>query len=101
MSNPDDCSSLLLETVGRLTAAGIPYMIAGSFAVVLHGQARATQDIDIVIAPTPEQLDSFVAAVGKEHYVSLQAARSALTQHSLFYVIDTTTGWKADLIVRK
>jgi hypothetical protein len=101
MSHPDDCSSLLLETVDRLTAVGIPYMVAGSYAVVLHGQPRATQDVDIVVAPTADQVEAFIALVEKDQYVSPPAARTALAELSLFNVIDTLSGWKVDLIVRK
>jgi hypothetical protein len=101
MSAPDDCSSLLLATVAKLTAAEIPYMISGSYAVVLHGLARATQDVDIVIAPTLPQLERFIAAIEPGHYVSGDAARAAYSRNSLFNVIDTQTGWKVDLIIRK
>lgn len=34
-----------------LAEAGIPYMLAGSFASTLHGRPRSTQDVDIVIDP--------------------------------------------------
>jgi hypothetical protein len=101
MSAPDDCSSLLLDTVNRLNAAGIPYMVAGSYAIVLYGVARATQDVDIVIAPELAQLEDFVADVRSDFYVSAESARAAFARGSLFNVIDTKTGWKIDLIVRK
>lgn len=42
--------------ITALEAAGIPYMLTGSFAAAFHGSPRATQDIDFVIAPTPAQL---------------------------------------------
>ncbi|MGE3313628.1 MAG: hypothetical protein AB7O26_00845 [Planctomycetaceae bacterium] len=84
-----------------MTDAGIPYMVSGSFAVLVHGQPRTTHDIDVVIAPTAEQLDIFVGAAGPNQYVNREAARNALKERSLFNIIDTTTGWKVDLIIRK
>lgn len=54
--------------VGLLEAAGIPYMLTGSFAGAFHGGPRAIQDIDIVIAPTPDQLRAFVRAVPAAEY---------------------------------
>jgi hypothetical protein len=59
-------------------------------------------DIDLVIDPNAEQLDDFVARVSAlGAYVSAEAAREALAQRSMFNVVDASSGWKADLIVRK
>lgn len=68
---------------------------------VLYGEPRTTQDIDIVIEATPEQIEAFAGTLGEDQYVSLDAARAALDRRSMFNVIDTTSGWKIDLIVRK
>lgn len=37
---------------GALDAAGVPYMVTGSLASSAFGEPRASEDIDIVIAPT-------------------------------------------------
>jgi hypothetical protein len=89
------------EMARRLEAAGIPYMVAGSHASSYHGQPRATQDVDLIIDPSPSQLDAFVALLGEPYYVSPEAAREALRGRSMFNVIHFADGWKADLIVRK
>ena len=49
------------STHWRLEAASIPYMVAGSHASSYHGQPRATQDVDLVIDPSPQQFDEFLA----------------------------------------
>lgn len=36
--------------VAKLEDAGIPYMISGSLGSTLHGEPRATNDIDLVIS---------------------------------------------------
>lgn len=88
--------------VDALDRAGIPYMLTGSFASSYHGVPRATQDIDIVIAPSSDQLWSFTRSLPKsEYYVDLNAALDALARESQFNVVDMTTGWKVDLIIRK
>ena len=92
---------LLVRTAAKLDAAGIPYMLAGSYASSLHGEARTTNDIDLVIAPTTAQLDTFLASLGPDCYVSAPAARDALRQHGMFNIIDFTSGGKIDLVVRK
>jgi hypothetical protein len=52
---------LLARTLASLDANGIPHMLAGSFASTFHGKARTTQDIDLVIDPSPAALDAFTA----------------------------------------
>lgn len=84
-----------------LDKTGIPYMVAGSVGSSLHGRPRATQDADVVIAPSEEQLDSLVVLLEQGHYVSRVAAQDALRNRSQFNVIDLEGGWKADLIIRK
>lgn len=92
----------LARLVVLLDAAGIPYMVAGSFASTFHGVARATQDLDLVVDPTGAALDAFLAALDPDgYYVDPDTARDALRRRSQFNVIDMTTGWKADLIIRK
>ena len=88
--------------IGALDATGIPYMLTGSFASSYHGIPRATQDIDLVVAPTADQLRNLVHLfLDTEYYVSEEAALDALTCESQFNVIDFATGWKVDLIIRK
>jgi len=94
-------SEFLANLLTRLEAAGIPYMISGSLGSSMHGEPRATNDIDLVIDPTQEQLDCFVNSLGKGYYVSPEAAADAFRRRFMFNVIDHQAGWKADLIIRK
>jgi hypothetical protein len=94
------------EVFQRITTAlgqaGIPNMLTGSFASAYYGAPRTTQDIDLVIEATPDQLQSFVRLLpSAEYYVDLDAALEARRQESLFNVVDMATGWKIDLILRK
>lgn len=85
-----------------LGAAGIPFMLTGSFAAAYHGVPRATLDIDLVIDATEPQLRSLIGILtGEGQYVSLDAALEAHRDEGLFNVIDPASGWKVDLIVRK
>jgi hypothetical protein len=76
-------------------------MVAGSYGSSFHGQPRATNDVDLVIDPTAPQLEAFLAAIADRYYVSPEAAHEALGRRSHFNIIDFSTGWKADLIIRK
>ena len=92
---------LLKRVTATLEAAEIAYMVAGSIGSSLHGHPRATNDIDIVIAPTEEQLESFIESFGEEYYINTQDAKDAFDRKSMFNIIDNATGWKVDLLVRK
>jgi len=95
----EDIFRRILEALG---GAGVPYMLTGSFAASYYGVPRATQDIDIVIAPTAIQIRQLVRLLpDTEFYISEEAALEALAREGQFNVIDFETGWKIDLIIRK
>ena len=94
------------EVFRRFTAAldqaGIAYMLTGSFASAYYGAPRSTQDIDMVVEASAAQLRALVESLPKdEYYADLDAALSACQAESLFNVIELSTGWKIDLIIRK
>lgn len=85
-----------------LDSAGIPYMVTGSFASSAHGEPRASKDIDIVIAPTREQLINLIRQFpSSEYHAAEHEALEAFKYRSMFNVIDYATGWKVDLIIKK
>ena len=91
---------VLATVVAALDRAGIPHMVSGSVASARHGEARATQDIDLVIDPSPAQLDELHARLVESGWY-VGDARSALEHRSQFNMIDSTSGWKVDLIIRR
>lgn len=91
--------SRIAEYLGE---AGVPFMLTGSLAAAYYGTPRATQDIDLVIDPGGPQLNRLVdLLLNAGLYVSRDAATAALEQGGQFNVIDSSTGWKADLIIRR
>lgn len=95
--------SRLLEKVrAALEATEIPYFVTGSFASAAHGVPRSTNDIDIIIAPTPDQLNALMDRLSDpEYYSDREDAFDALQHRSQFNVIDNETLWKIDFIVSK
>jgi len=93
----------MLSRVARaLHTAQVPYMLTGSVASSAHGKPRSTRDIDIVIAPTSEQLHDLIRQFpNSEYYADEQQAFQALASRSQFNVIDIATGWKVDFIIAK
>jgi hypothetical protein len=87
--------------IDLLEQAGIPFMVTGSYGSSHHGMPRSTNDLDLVIDPTPEQLDALCTLLADRFYVSVPAAREALRDRFMFNVIDTAAGYKVDFVVRK
>jgi hypothetical protein len=101
MSEPAP-AALLRTIVGLLRMAGIPHMVVGSFASTHHGEPRTTQDLDLVIDPSRDQLDALLRALAPDRfYVDPDVARDALRRRAMFNVIEMATGWKLDLVIRK
>jgi len=98
----DDTEDVLRRFVDALEAAGVPYMLTGSFASGYYGHGRGTQDIDFVIMPTREQLRALVASFPDPvFYVDEQTAFQALRERGQFNVIDRENAYKADFIIQK
>ncbi len=93
--------NFLEKLIKKLNEQNIPYMLSGSVSSSLHGQPRATNDADIVIAPAEEQLIAFVKSLSDDYYVNPDAAHEAFKNNSAFNVVDIQNSWKADFIIRK
>jgi hypothetical protein len=91
----------LVRIAHFLETTGIPFMVTGSHSSSHYGQPRTTNDVDVVIDPTPEQLARLLDLLGDDYYISREAAQEALVRRSMFNVIHFEDGWKADLIIRK
>ena len=76
-------------------------MLVGSFASTAYSAPRATYDIDLVIDPTHESLDRFVEAFDPETVYIGPPVHEALDRRDQFNLIDTSSGWKVDLMILK
>lgn len=93
---------VLQQVVDLLEAADVEYRLTGSLASSIHGHPRSTQDIDLVIEGSREQVLSLVSLFDEAgFYVSPEAAGEAFAARGRFNAIDRETGWKVDLILRK
>lgn len=85
-----------------LEAADVPYFVTGSFASSAHGIPRSTNDIDIVIAPSRAQLKVLLKQFPKSEFAAeLEDAFDALAHKSLFNIVDYSTMWKVDFIMKQ
>ena len=91
---------LLAKVVAALDAAGVPHMVTGSFASTFHGEPRMTQDIDLVVDSDITTIALFVEQFDPARFY-IDDAIAATMRRDRFNIIEVTTGWKVDLIVRK
>lgn len=96
-----DQNDLIEKIVDLLNSSRIPYMLSGSMCSSFYGKPRSTNDADIVIDPTKEQLEHFLNALGSDCCFSRDASMQALENNSMFNVIDIQSGLKTDFIIRK
>jgi hypothetical protein len=91
----------LVAVTRTLEHLRIPHMVTGSVASSFHGRPRSTHDADIVIDPSPEQLDGLLHRLDAAgYYVDAARARDAFGRRLQFNVIETHSAFKIDLIRR-
>jgi hypothetical protein len=91
----------LRAVLAVFTRLGIAYSLGGSLASSVHGVSRSTQDADVAVEPFPGKEAQLAAALGADYYLSLPAVQEALRERSSFNIINTHTGFKVDVFVRK
>ena len=78
----------------------IPYFVTGSYAGILYGEYRMTNDIDIVIDLRHDQLDGFLQSFPPEiFYVDRDAAIEAVKTRFQFNLIHKESLSKVDFIL--
>jgi hypothetical protein len=81
-------AAVLRLVLGALAESDVPYMLVGSFASTVHGAPRTTQDIDLVIDPTPQSLSRFVALLESSTAYVGPDPLEALERRDQFNVVD-------------
>jgi hypothetical protein len=89
------------KIIGYFDQENIPYMLSGSIAMGLYVTPRATRNVDFVVKLLPEHVDGFVSYFQGEYYCSEIAVLDAIQHHSMFNVIDHSSGYKADFVILK
>lgn len=90
---------VLLQLTGVFDALGIDYVVVGSFASSIHGEYRATGDIDVVADLAHGDIDSFVAALKEDFYVDDLSISRAITHGRSFNIIHLTAIFKVDVFL--
>lgn len=92
-----------MEVTFKVTAVfekmGIPYLIGGSLASILHGMVRTTQDADLVAKMRPEHLHEFVSELQDEFFIDEEMIADAIRSKSSFNIIHCETMFKVDVFI--
>lgn len=85
------------SVIRTLNEIGVQYMLTGSVASNFYGQPRLTHDVDLAVAITSGQIKTLSAKYpAPRYYISQEAAMDAIKTRTMFNLIDSETGLKAD-----
>jgi hypothetical protein len=98
---PEVIDNTLIEMLSTLTAAleeeGIVYAVTGSVASSRYGEPRMTQDVDIVLFATADEIARVGTRLRPRFYAPSDTLAAAAQSHDFANVVDNATGLKADL----
>lgn len=95
----DEVIRYVVESLERL---GVPYVVTGSYAIIAYGVPRMTNDIDIVVRLTLDDVPAFERVFPEPiFYLSIEAARQAIRDEAMFNVIHVETAMKIDFYPRR
>lgn len=87
-----------IDTVAdSLQRAGVLYFITGSVASSMHGEYRATNDVDVVAALSDADVSTFIADMARAFVADLGQAREAVATQSSFNLIHRASFLKVDV----
>ncbi|MDQ3013819.1 MAG: nucleotidyl transferase AbiEii/AbiGii toxin family protein [Acidobacteriota bacterium] len=96
-----DTIKITLQATGVLEQLGIPYLIGGSMASIVHGEPRLTTDLDLVVDLRKELVPALVAALEADYYVDDESLLRAIHERSSTNFIYLETMFKLDIYIAK
>lgn len=94
-----DFSQFIARLARTLEKHGLPFMLIGGQAVLLHGRPRLTEDIDVTLGIAPDQLPAVLAASGALGLEPLPERLEAFVRAtSVLPATHPTTGLRVDFI---
>jgi hypothetical protein len=94
-----DVLAVATDVAQRLERADIRYVIGGSLASSVHGEPRATLDVDLVADLQADAVGPIVASLEGDYYVDADAAREAVRLGTTFNLVHLHAGVKVDVFV--
>jgi hypothetical protein len=100
--SPDESSdpvAVALHVGVALDYLGVRWLIGGSLASSVHGEPRATQDVDMVVDLEVRHVEPLYNALRRDHYVDADEMRSAVETASSFNAVHFASAIKVDFFV--
>jgi hypothetical protein len=97
VSDTSELIEVVDAVISTLRHHAIPHYITGSFASSVHGEFRATADIDLVADIPVTVLPALMRAWNADFVADIDQAMSALAAGTSFTLIHRTTYLKVDL----
>ncbi len=97
MSDASELIEVVDAVISALGEHSVPYFITGSFASSVHGEFRATADIDVVAELNASVLPSLIRNWDEAFVADIDQAMRALETGTSFNLIHRTTYLKVDL----
>lgn len=89
----------LFQLTKAFKALGIKYVIVGSLASSVHGDYRASADVDVVAEITNQDIEPLVDALGDDFYIDDLSVRKAIAKGRSFNVIHLAGIFKMDVFL--
>jgi hypothetical protein len=91
-------TELLAKIATALDRAGLPYMVIGGQAVLLHGEPRLTRDVDVTLGVAVDRLSDVLAAVAGIPLEPLVEPESFVSETWVLPCRDATSALRVDLV---
>ena len=89
----------LREIGGILDRLGIVWVLGGSMASSVFGEARPTNDVDLAVRLELDDVNRLVEACRADYYIDEQMVRDSMRDSSSFNIIHFESGFKVDFFV--
>jgi hypothetical protein len=94
-----DPVAIAVDLGARLDRLGVDWVLGGSLASSVHGEPRATQDVDIVAALRANHVKPLLKALGRDYYLHADTVRAAVKAAESFNAVHFASATKADFFV--
>jgi hypothetical protein len=91
---------VVLDFVGTLEDLELPCHVGGSHASSIHGSARQTQNVDLVVDMDLAAIPALVDRLQDAYYYDRRVIRDAVLERTSFNLVHYASAFKIDVFVR-
>ena len=93
--------AVTLQITNFFERLNIPYLLGGSFASIIYGIVRTTQDSDILTEMRKEHISTFVQSLEEEFHIDERMIADAIQQRGSFNIIHRASMFKVDIFISR